>query len=99
VVIDGAFGPFSPSETAALLRSIREEMVGRTLVVSVSDPQLAAEFDSVLSFDGSRLADTKIGAPERVVGEEFSDTVGHAHERVADDGVMLRAEEVNDAVE
>jgi len=64
VVIDGAFGPFSPSEIADLIASIREEMAGRTLVVSLSDPQLAAGFDSIVTFEGTRVADSTIGKTE-----------------------------------
>ncbi len=63
VVIDGAFGPFSPSETAQMLTGIRAEMAGRTLIVSLSDIEQAATFDTALVFDGSRLAQSRISAP------------------------------------
>ncbi len=63
VVLDGAFGPFSPSEAERILSGIREEMAGRTLVVSLSDVGQAETFDTVLVFDGPRLAESRIANP------------------------------------
>jgi putative ABC transport system ATP-binding protein len=99
VVIDGAFGPFSPSETADLVRSIREEMAGRTLIVALSDPKLAEGFDSVLSFDGPRLADVRIGG----AGLDSAPVPGlpmpqEDEQRRRGAVAPLAAEEINDAV-
>jgi putative ABC transport system ATP-binding protein len=63
VVIDGAFGPFSPSEAAEILSRIRAEMAGRTLVVTLSSTAQADDFDTALVFDGPRLAESRIGSP------------------------------------
>jgi putative ABC transport system ATP-binding protein len=60
VVIDGAFSAFSQSEADQMLAGIREEMPGRTLVVSLADKSLTASFDSVLVFDGPRLIESRI---------------------------------------
>ncbi len=77
VIIDGAFGPFSPSETAHMMTAIRAEMAGRTLIVSLSDVQQAETFDSALVFDGSRLVQSRISAPadRKLAAVRTSDTV------------------------
>jgi putative ABC transport system ATP-binding protein len=62
VVLDGAFSPFSASEAEHILAGVREEMRGRTLVVTLSDPGQAAGFDSALTFDGARLAEARIAS-------------------------------------
>jgi putative ABC transport system ATP-binding protein len=62
VVLDGAFGPFSPSEAEQILSGIRAEMAGRTLIVSLSDPQQAETFDSALFFEGPRLMRSRLAA-------------------------------------
>lgn len=60
VVLDGVFSAFSPSEAREILTAIRGQMEGRTLIVSLSDRQQAVDFDTVLSFNGSQLAEARI---------------------------------------
>lgn len=91
VVLDGAFGPFSASETADLVVSIREEMKGRTLVLSTSDPKLASTFDTVLAFEGPRLAETRMGTAPFEAAEPAEPEAGE-EERPPEDGEAERAQ-------
>ncbi len=75
VVIDGAFGPFSPSESEQILSGIRAEMSGRSLIVALSDPKLAETFDTALYFEGPRLMRSQI-ASARVSGFAAGDSSG-----------------------
>ncbi len=100
VVIDGAFGPFSASETADLLSGIRADMEGRTLLVALSDPQAAEAFDTVLAFEGSRMVEMRDGAFRKSLAPEAeADANDGDHEEAERPTIrQSRAEEVNDAV-
>lgn len=54
LILNNAFGAFSPAEARQILARVRVAMAGRTLVVAGRD--LGEDFDVHVSFDGARLA-------------------------------------------
>jgi putative ABC transport system ATP-binding protein len=86
VVLDGAFSPFGPSEAGRILADIRAEMAGRTLIVSLQDQQQAAGFDSILLFDGPRLAEARVAS-----GSPLGPTALDAPEEVMETTVSGRS--------
>ena len=59
VVIDGALGVFSSSHAERILTEIRDELAGRTLVLSLAELEQAQKFDTILVFDGPRFVETR----------------------------------------
>lgn len=55
MIIDGALSSYGSAEAAALLRRIREQMTGRSMIVALADPSEATGFDQMLVFEGVRL--------------------------------------------
>ena len=55
-IIDGALSTFGSAEAAELMRRIREQMSGRSVIATVSDIADAQGFDRALTFEGVRLA-------------------------------------------
>jgi putative ABC transport system ATP-binding protein len=74
VIIDGAFGAFGAADARRILGGLREELAGRTLLVSMSDAEQAEGFDSLLEFDGPRLVKSRLAAAE-IADADDSDNV------------------------
>ena len=68
MILDGALSPYSAGEARAILARIRAHLQGKTLIVSLSDPEEAKDYDEVIAFDGARLAE--ILHPERQAERE-----------------------------
>jgi putative ABC transport system ATP-binding protein len=54
VVLDGALGAFSPDEEDALLTRLRDNMRGRTVIVTRPDGADVTSYDSVVAFKGTK---------------------------------------------
>jgi putative ABC transport system ATP-binding protein len=55
LVLDNALSSFTPSEARIVIARIRQDLTGRSLVVTLNDMDEAAEFDLAIEFDGPRL--------------------------------------------
>jgi len=55
-IIDGALSTYGSAEAADMLRRIREQMHGRSVIATLSEVGDAQGFDRTLSFEGVRLA-------------------------------------------
>jgi putative ABC transport system ATP-binding protein len=62
LIIDGALASFSQSEARLTLARIRQEMVGRTVIATLSQPDQCADFDAILTFENTRMVDVHFAA-------------------------------------
>jgi putative ABC transport system ATP-binding protein len=76
LIIDGALSAYGPGEAKELLDRICRSMQGRTLIATVSDPSETTGFDSVLAFDGVRLAQGPAPRPADENGDRMAPAGG-----------------------
>jgi putative ABC transport system ATP-binding protein len=62
LIVDGAIG--SGHEGEAVLRAVRDEIAGRTLIVTLSDDADTSGFDRVIAFDGAHVKDASEPSPD-----------------------------------
>lgn len=74
LVVDGAFTGFAPEEAAAILAALKKASTGRSLIVALPASASEAEWDRVLSFEGTRLTGDRdqrsSGLPDAFAGRE-----------------------------
>jgi putative ABC transport system ATP-binding protein len=57
LIVDGGLSEFGTTERKRLIEVVRQEMAGRTLIISLADKDLAQGFDRIITFDGVRVTD------------------------------------------
>lgn len=57
LIVDGGLSEFAAIERAKLIENLRNEMQGRTLIVSLPDREYAEGFDRIIEFEGVRVTD------------------------------------------
>jgi putative ABC transport system ATP-binding protein len=57
LIVDGSLSEFGAADAARLLEGLHREMAGRTLIVSMSDEEMAQSFDRIIRFEGVRVTD------------------------------------------
>jgi putative ABC transport system ATP-binding protein len=77
LVIDGCLSEFGSADAARVVEGLRQEMAGRTLVVSLSDEAMAETFDRTIRFEGVRVVD--YGSPK--VNQDRQTAAFHDRER------------------
>lgn len=63
LIVDGGLSEFGARDAASLIDNLRKEMAGHTLIVALSDAEMAADFDRVIKFDGVRVVDFGTAGP------------------------------------
>lgn len=64
LVLDGTLAGLGSVESREIMRRVRENMTGRTLIATFSDVGDTEGFDRVLTFEGARLVSNKAAAAE-----------------------------------
>ncbi|MBY0613509.1 MAG: cyclic nucleotide-binding domain-containing protein [Beijerinckiaceae bacterium] len=86
-ILNDAFGAFGESDASAILRRVRMDMIGRTLLVIGRKIDAQWPFDMRLSFDGARMAQV-----ERKASDERDETRDDRSAALdANENVELRA--------
>lgn len=63
LIVDGGLTEFGAMDAARLIGNLRKEMAGHTLIMALSDPEMAADFDRAITFDGVRVVDFGTAKP------------------------------------
>lgn len=63
LIVDGGLSEFGARDATSLIDNLRKEMAGHTLIVALSDAEMAAGFDRVITFDGVRVVDFGTAGP------------------------------------